>query len=319
MHYIHFRFHAMIASIVLVCTTLLSATTTISAAEAIQDRNIVSPASKIDKPVILSLQIEPKTLNANAMNSLKIKLKFSDKGQNLKDGVLELELKESNDYSHTISFDLKSNKFKRTKGKFNFTKDLLIGNCKSVEVVAYLKDATQLKSKKRVLSVNAIGYMDSGDDDNPEWGTKIGQRAENFTLLDQNGNQVSLHDYIGKVILLDLSTMWCSPCQAEAAEAEELYQAYKLRGFIILSVLCQDYIGGPPATSDCKAWANLYGLTFPVLADNNVNVWNLYDDEGYIPLNLIIDKKMVIQYKDAGYEPAIKESFIQIIEELLEK
>lgn len=284
-----------------------------------QDQDITLPAAKVDKPQIRLLKVIPGTLSANEINSLKIKLKFSDGGRNLKGGTFELKLTESNNYSHTITFDLDSNKFKRAKGKYAFTKNLILGNCTSVDVVARLMDSSKIKSKSKKLSINVTGFTDDGDDSGPKWGTMLNQRAENFTLLDHNDNQVSLHDYLGKVILLDISTMWCPPCQQEATDAEELYQKYKDQGFVILSVLFQDYGGSPATTSNCKTWANLYGLTFPVLADSDAEVWNLYDDSGYIPLNLIIDKEMVIQYKNPGYGDSTEEFFKQKIEELLAK
>ena len=145
------------------------------------------------------------------------------------------------------------------------------------------------------------------------WGVHIGEKAINFTLLDQNGNEVSLHDYEGKVILLDFSTMWCGPCKTEAAHAEELYQRYKDRGFIILTVLFQDYSGNQISIEDCKTWSETYGLTIPVLADINLQAWNQYDDEGYVPLNLVIDKNLIIRYKQTGFNPSAIEQMIETL------
>jgi hypothetical protein len=54
-------------------------------------------------------------------------------------------------------------------------------------------------------------------------------------------------------------------------------------------------IEGSPAT-----WATTYGLSFPVLDDTSKALWTIYG-EGYIPLNIILDKTMTIRYKTAGY------------------
>jgi peroxiredoxin len=128
----------------------------------------------------------------------------------------------------------------------------------------------------------------------PQLGTKFGDIAVNFTAKDQNGNNVSLYDYSGKIILVDMSADWCGPCRNEATHLENLYDEYKQRGLRVITTL----VSGDPSE-----WAKEYGLTFPVLDDNNEAIWNQYG-EGYVPLNLVIDKDKVIRYKEAGYDEA---------------
>lgn len=48
---------------------------------------------------------------------------------------------------------------------------------------------------------------DTGATDAPV-GVALGDCAEDFQLLDQDGMEVALYDHAGKVILLDLSAMW---------------------------------------------------------------------------------------------------------------
>lgn len=51
--------------------------------------------------------------------------------------------------------------------------------------------------------------------------------ALDFTLKDQNGNDVSFKDYQGKVIFLNFWATWCPPCQREMPHIQELYEKYK--------------------------------------------------------------------------------------------
>lgn len=123
------------------------------------------------------------------------------------------------------------------------------------------------------------------------YGSMIDMIAADFTAVNQSGQPVSLYSYFGKVVLIDFSADWCGPCKAEAETAEALYQSHKSQGFEMLTIL----IDGSPS-----AWASQYGLSFPVLDDDLETLWGIYG-EGYIPLNIVLDRNMTIRYKTAGY------------------
>jgi len=125
------------------------------------------------------------------------------------------------------------------------------------------------------------------------YGGDLGRIAADFTAVNQAGQPVSLYSYFGKVVLFDFSAEWCGPCRAEAEKAEALYQQYKAKGFEMLTILCD------PGSE--LAWASQYGLTFPVLDDTAWNIFNIFDEQGYIPLNIILDRNMNIRYKATGY------------------
>jgi hypothetical protein len=81
--------------------------------------------------------------------------------------------------------------------------------------------------------------------------------------------------------------------------------------------LIENYGGQAPTIQDCKGWADMFGITFPVLADVGKTAWNLYKDSSYVPLIMIIDRKMVIQYKEPGYNETIAQTLENKIKELL--
>lgn len=100
-------------------------------------------------------------------------------------------------------------------------------------------------------------------------GFAIGDVAPDLRLVDQFGNTVSTWQFYGDVLVIDVSTLWCSPCQALAETAQETQDEYGPQGFTYVTVLQEDLEGGPPENDDLNAWVDLFELTAPVLGDGD--------------------------------------------------
>jgi hypothetical protein len=163
---------------------------------AVKAADDVTPANG-EAPVLDKIIVKPKNLKTNALNKVRIIIKYKDGDKNLQGGMLELTLAESNGYARKFSIPLTDSKFGNTKGRGTIISNFIIGNCNWANFSGKLKDALGNNSNEKEMKRNASGAG------GPVWGTRLGQRAKDFTLVDQNGNSVSLHDYWGKVILLD--------------------------------------------------------------------------------------------------------------------
>jgi peroxiredoxin len=119
-----------------------------------------------------------------------------------------------------------------------------------------------------------------------------GEVVPDFRLVDQHGDEVSAWQFYGNVILLDVSTIWCGPCQQLALETEETWHEYRDQGFVYVTVLQEDLEAHPPDGEDLLFWADSFGITAPVLADGDKT--GVTDVPDY-PTVLVIGRNMKVR------------------------
>lgn len=148
------------------------------------------------------------------------------------------------------------------------------------------------------LSVNiwdnyGAGRAQAGD---ASVGLKIGQQAPEFELKMLNGQTVKLSDYRGKTIMLNFWATWCPPCREEMPHMQQFYSEYEKDGVVILGVnATSTEISVPVVDSWLKEW----GITFPVVLDEQGEVINRYRVNSY-PATFVIDRDGVIRHKHPG-------------------
>ncbi len=132
--------------------------------------------------------------------------------------------------------------------------------------------------------------------------------APSFTLQDLKGNQISLSDFQGKVVILDFWATWCPPCVMEIPHFIELYEQYKDQGFAMVGISLDR--GG---ISVVKSFAQKYQVNYPILmADGQVA--NAYGGITGIPTTFVIDSAGNIRHKYIGYrEKAVFEADIKAL------
>lgn len=69
----------------------------------------------------------------------------------------------------------------------------------------------------------------------------IGKKAIDFTGIDLEGNETSLSDYKGKIIVVDFWATWCGPCKAEFPDYKKLEKKYGNEvNFVSVGVFCKE-------------------------------------------------------------------------------
>jgi cytochrome c biogenesis protein CcmG/thiol:disulfide interchange protein DsbE len=123
---------------------------------------------------------------------------------------------------------------------------------------------------------------------------QVGFPAPNFTFPDLNGQQVSLSDHRGKVVLVNIWATWCPPCKEEMPSMQKLYEKFKGENFEILAVSIDST--GRDAVAPFMRTMN---LTFPALLDPKEEIRSLYGVTG-VPESFIIDQDGIVVEKIIG-------------------
>jgi methylamine dehydrogenase accessory protein MauD len=116
-------------------------------------------------------------------------------------------------------------------------------------------------------------------------GLKPGTRAPDFALPDQEGQQVSLHDYAGRRLLLVFVQPGCGPCKDVVPELNRMAAARDGASVLVVSRGDLDVN---------RQWANSMGVRFPVLSHQGLDISRRY--EAYAtPFGFLIDERGVIR------------------------
>lgn len=97
-----------------------------------------------------------------------------------------------------------------------------------------------------------------------------------ITVKDINGNDVSLSDYKGKVLLVVNVASKCGLTHANYKEMNVLYEKYKDTGLEILAFPCNQFLGQEPGTKEeiQEVACSMFKAEFPIFDKVEVNGQN---------------------------------------------
>ena len=147
-----------------------------------------------------------------------------------------------------------------------------------------------------------------------ECGHDIGEHPCDFTFVNQHGEEVSLYDYIGSPVLIDMSTMWCSFCGVAAVDLNHIKDEYRNADLEVITLLFENGSREQPSVDELLYWADQFGTEDNILSANT-SILNADKDEGWNlagwPTFYIVDEHMVIRGSMTGYHPEMLRDTIE--------
>ncbi|WP_257668816.1 TlpA family protein disulfide reductase [Parapedobacter tibetensis] len=127
--------------------------------------------------------------------------------------------------------------------------------------------------------------------------------APGFSLFDLNGNNVSLSDYRGKVVVIDFWATWCVPCLASFPAMQKMVEGHPEVVFLFIATMEKQ----EGALQRVKSFMEDKKYPFHVLMDEQIpgkpgkyEVVSAYKPNG-IPAKAVIDGKGRLRFFNTGF------------------
>ena len=92
-----------------------------------------------------------------------------------------------------------------------------------------------------------------------------------------------------------------------------MWSEYGDKGLMVVTLLTSDAENNVADSADCADWADAYGSTHPILADEVGFSWNVMD-EGYgYPFYMLVDHGMVIEKLADGEGSISKDEIVGLL------
>lgn len=161
---------------------------------------------------------------------------------------------------------------------------------------------TNIVEQNEVKEENVIEAENKTDEEISKENTKI--KAINFTVYDENNNEVKLEDYIGKPIVINYWATWCGYCVKEMPTFNKVYEEEKDE-VVFMMINATD--GVSETVDKAKKFIKENNFQFPVYYDIKEEVGYQYGIYS-LPTTIFINKKGEIEI---GYKGMLSEEILK--------
>jgi peroxiredoxin len=115
----------------------------------------------------------------------------------------------------------------------------------------------------------------------------VGRSAPSFAMRDDRGAVVSVAQYRGKVVLMNLWASWCPPCREEMPDLERLFARDSARGLVVIGV------DQGESSERARDFARALGVRYPIWIDSGQEYGRAYAALG-LPTTIVVNRKGVV-------------------------
>lgn len=149
----------------------------------------------------------------------------------------------------------------------------------------------------------------------PERPPRVGDDAPAFeaTLLG-TGEQVSLVDYRGDVLLVNIWATYCAPCRFETPYLVSIYEEHADRGFKVVGIS----VDSNNSLTAVKRFLEEMEVSYDILLDPDMISTDVFAAIG-LPATFILDRDGVIRFMQYG--PILEDdpAFLKTLDEILSR
>jgi len=143
---------------------------------------------------------------------------------------------------------------------------------------------------------------------------QVGDRAPEFQAASlEDDRAVSLTDYTGQTILVNLWATWCAPCRIETPYLQSVYEGNRERGLMVVGVS----VDSPSALDSVKDFLGEMGVTYDILLDPEMLSTDVFAAIG-LPATFLIDGDGVVRFTRLGPLAEGDPTFLEALEQTLQ-
>lgn len=170
---------------------------------------------------------------------------------------------------------------------------------------------THLMSKVIAVLILLLAVLGCNSSSQSRPAALVGEVAPDFTLMNMDGEPVTLSELKGQVVVINFWATWCPPCREEKPTMEKLYQRFKDEGLMVLAVNVEE--NGHQVVSQ---YLMNYHYSFPIVLDPKAAVQSQYGVFRY-PESFVVDRDGVVVERIIGGRDWMANPTYRMIESLV--